>query len=341
MEDIGKKLTGRAKGGAARQAALTPEQRRENASKAAIAKTELARLPKVTHRGEIRIGEACIPCVVLENGSRLITESGMSESMLGGRSGASKRIKKRASESDGPQLPIFVAPGQLKPFIDKELECGPLQGVRYNDEGRALLGFDAVLLPKVCDIWLKARHAGALQSQQLAKAQKAEVLMRGLAHVGIIALVDEATGYQKDRAKDALAKILEAYVAKELQPWVKTFDADYYENMFRLRGLEYPPENPSFRPQYFGKLTNDIVYRRLAPGVLSALKEENSKAERKGRLHQHLTAGFGRQSLTKHLGKVVALMQVSDQWPDFMSKLNRVVPRYGDTIELGLDDDDR
>lgn len=341
MADTGKIFTGRAKGGAARQAALTPEQRKENASKAAKAKVELARLPKVTHRGEIHIGEAVIPCVVLENGTRLITESGMSDSMLGGRSGASKRLKKRASENDGAQLPVFVAPGQLKPFIDNDLEGGPLQGVRYNDDGRALLGFDAALLPKVCDIWLRARQAGALQAQQLAKAQKAEVLMRGLAHVGIIALVDEATGYQKDRAKDALAKILEAYVAKELQPWVKTFDADYYENMFRLRGLEYPPENPSFRPQYFGKLTNDIVYRRLAPGVLAALKDENSKAERKGRLHQHLTAGFGRQSLTKHLGKVVALMQVSDGWSDFMSKLNKVVPRYGDTIELGLDEDDR
>jgi ATP-dependent DNA ligase len=38
----------------------------------------------------------------------------------------------------------------------------------------------------------------------------------------ISALVDEATGYQKERAADALARILEAFIAKELQPWIKT-----------------------------------------------------------------------------------------------------------------------
>lgn len=165
--------------------------------------------------------------------------------------------------------------------------------------------------------------------------------MRGLAHVGIIALVDEATGYQKDRTKDALAKILEAFVAKELQPWVKTFDADFYEEMFRLRKLPYPPDKPNFRPQYFGLLTNDIVYCRLAPGVLDALKHESAKAEKKGKLHQHLTAGYGRQNLLKHLGKTLALMQISDEWPDFMLKLNKIAPRYGETIPLDLDEPDR
>jgi hypothetical protein len=39
-------------------------------------------------------------------------------------------------------------------------------------------------------------------------------LLRGFARVGIIALVDEATGFQRDRTKDALSKILEAYIAK-------------------------------------------------------------------------------------------------------------------------------
>jgi hypothetical protein len=166
-------------------------------------------------------------------------------------------------------------------------------------------------------------------------------LQHGFATVGIIALVDEATGYQKDRARDALAKILEAFVAKELQPWVKTFDSDYYEHMFRLRGLPYPPETSNLRPQYFGKLTNDIVYRRLAPGVLDALKDEAKKSDKKGKLFQHLTAGYGRQELLKHLGSVVTLMKISTGWTDFMQKLNQISPRYGDTIPMDLDEADR
>ena len=62
-----------------------------------------------------------------------------------------------------------------------------------------------------------------LQKQQEHVAKQAEILVRGFARIGIIALVDEATGYQRDREKDALAKILQAWVAKEIQAWVQTF----------------------------------------------------------------------------------------------------------------------
>src|SRR5690606_34477435 len=68
----------------------------------------------------------------------------------------------------------------------------------------------------------------------------ADVLMRGLASVGIIALVDEATGFQRDRTADALAKILEEFIAKELRPWVQTFPDQFYEHLFRLRGMNFP-----------------------------------------------------------------------------------------------------
>jgi hypothetical protein len=40
--------------------------------------------------------------------------------------------------------------------------------------------------------------------------------------------LDEATGYQRDRARDALEKILEEFIAKELRPWVPTFPDAYY-----------------------------------------------------------------------------------------------------------------
>jgi len=326
---------GRARGGKARQASLTPEQRSAAASKAAKAKAENAKLPTATHTGSLVIGDVSIPCAVLEDGTRVFSESGISEALLGGRSGASKKLKKIAEET-GTHLPVFLAPGQLKPYIEKALEAGALRPIKYQTNGRQAIGFEATILPAACDVWLTARQEGALQKQQLDKAMKAEILMRSLAKVGVIALVDEATGYQRDRAKNALAKILEAYIAKDLQPWVKTFDAEFYEEMFRLRGLPYPPDQPNFKPQYFGKLTNDIVYRRLAPGVLDALKEEAKKADKKGKLHQHLTAGFGRQNLLRHLGKVVALMNISDGWDDFILKLNKVAPRHGDTLTLDI-----
>lgn len=237
-------------------------------------------------------------------------------------------------------MPLFLASKPLLPFIYETFGSADLSVVDYIDSGKIASGFDATILPKVCEVWLKAKDAGTLQPSQLVKAKKAEILMRGLAHIGVIALVDEATGYQKDRARDALAKILEAYVAKEIQPWMKTFDADYYEQMFRLRGISYPPEKTNYRPGYFGHLTNDIIYSRLAPGVLSALKEEAKKEEKKTHLHRHLTAGFGRQELLKHLGMVIGFMKNSKDWCTFMDTLDRISPKYNTTIRLDFDHDE-
>ena len=155
-------------------------------------------VPKVTHTGEIEIGNIKIPCAVLEDGTRVLSENGITNALLGSRSRYSKR-RTIASKAKGAPLPLFLAPERLKPFISKELVDGPLTPLNYIQNSRRVTGFDAEVLPGICDVWLQARDAGALQTQQLDKAKKAEILMRGLAHIGITALVDEATGYQEIR----------------------------------------------------------------------------------------------------------------------------------------------
>jgi hypothetical protein len=152
----------------------------------------------------------------------------------------------------------------------------------------------------------------------------------GFATLGIIALVDEVTGYQRDRAANALALILEKFIAKELQPWVQTFSNEYYEHLFRLRGLSFPKDSVK-RPQYFGHLTNDIIYSRLAPNILDQLKKETPRTEagrHKHQLHRRLTDDFGHPKLREHLEAVVAVMKLSDDYPDFIRKLDRVKPRF-------------
>ena len=121
---------------------------------------------------------------------------------------------------------------------------------------------DAAILPEMCEVIIDAYKLGSIKSEK-AK-DKAEILIRGFARVGIVALVDEATGYEKDRVAGSLAKILEAFIAKELQPYVKTFPADYYEQLFRIYNLPYPPiGNKSWRPSFIGKITNDVIYARF------------------------------------------------------------------------------
>jgi hypothetical protein len=124
-----------------------------------------------------------------------------------------------------------------------------------------------------------------------------------------------------------------------LQPWLKTFPDEYYTQLFRLRGLEFPKDSVK-RPQYFGTLTNDIVYKRLAPGVLEELKKVIPKTEsgrRKGTLSQALTRNIGYPKLREHLGATVAYMTVSRDYPDFIEKLDRFRPRYGDQYQLPFD----
>jgi hypothetical protein len=205
--------------------------------------------------------------------------------------------------------------------------------VKYRTK-RGLLahGIPAIIIPKICDVWLDARRDGGLGTRQVEIADKAEILMRGLAHVGIIALVDAATGFERDRAKDALAKILAAFIAKELRPWIRTFDGEFYEQLFRLRGLPYPPTTLR-KPQYFGHLTNDIVYKRLAPGVLQELRRTTPRRE-DGRLkhhfHRKLTEDIGHPKLKEHLASVITLQRVADTWEQFQEMLDKAHPRYED-----------
>jgi len=289
--------------------------------------------------GILRIGDAELPCAVLEDGTRLINQAETMEAL-----GRSRRAKGGTGAVD--ELPPFLAAKNLEPFIDDDLRRSttpvtfrPLRG-GGGKEGNKQIGYRAEILPKVCEVMLEARDAKVLQANQQRLAIQADVLMRGLAHVGIIALVDEATGYQDIRAKEALAEILEAFIADELQPWTKTFPDEFYKQLFRLRGWSYNPFSVK-RPSYVGKLTNDIVYERLAPGVLDELRSKNppdEKGRRKWRHFQWLTGDIGHPKLREHIYAVIALMKAASTWDQFYRGLQRALPQQNKTLPLPLDD---
>lgn len=243
------------------------------------------------------------------------------------RSGWTRRT---ASGDAGAKLPVFVGHKNLRPFIDNDLAIVLSAPILYKNPqgGRFVHGLDAKLIPQVCDVWLRAKDAGVLGSRQEVVAERAYMLLRSLAHVGIIALVDEATGYQRERARDALAKILEVYISKELAKYARTFPDEFYLHLFRLRGWTVSDLNK--RPGYTAQLTNDIVYARLAPGVLDELKRVQERGETgrpKHPLYGRLTPQHGHPKLREHLSAVTALMKVSESWNGFQRLLNRALPR--------------
>jgi hypothetical protein len=329
-------IKGRAKSGKARADVLSPERRKEIAKKAANTRWSEPVL-KATHGSPdkpLKIGDFEIPCYVLENKTRVVSERGVTKA-LGGKRGGShwKRIKENP---DGAYLPVYLSANNLKPYINNELSLALSKPIKFQTTtGAIAYGIDAKTLPDICTVWLNARDANALKSGQKHIAEMADILIRGFAKVGIIALIDEATGYYKDKVAKDYARILEAFVAKELQPYVKTFEYDYYMEMFRLRGVS--PGNGVKRPQYFGHLTNDIIYRRLAPGIWKELKEKTEKDEKgrmKHRLFQKLTSDIGHPKLRDLLSSVITIMKLSDQWIDFKAKLDRIHPAYNETMLL-------
>jgi len=326
---------GRARGGLARAERLTPEQRSKAASRAASARWhgEVSQAICGSPDKPIQIGEIAIECYVLEDGTRVLSQGSMLRAM-----GRHRTVRKVGDDS----LPPILQGKAISPYISTEVreKIKPIM-FRPPKGGRAS-GYNAELLPAICDVYLRARADGVLPPNQEHIARQAEILVRGLARVGIIALVDEATGYQEVRAADALAKILEAFVAHELQPYISTFPNDFYKEMFRLRELDYPRATVA-RPQYFGHLTNNIVYKRIAPGVLQELKRvqrRDDEGRPKDKLFQRLTGNAGYPKLREHLGSVVTLMKLSDSWSDFMDKLDRIHPKIGDTMPLPFSDQD-
>jgi len=295
----------------------------------------LEEIPKATHVGEIKIGDFVIPCAVLEDGTRLLSERGATKALGGKRGGSHWRRRKK--DPSGAYLPVYLSANNLKPFINEELASALNNPIKHIPEkGGIAHGLRAEAFPKVCEVWLKARDAGALKPQQQHIAVQADILIRGLAHIGIIALVDEATGYQEVRDRLALQEILDRILTDEWAKWTKTFPDDYYKELFRLKNVPYPPKSIN-KPQYVGHWTNDVIYSRLAPRVVKELKKKNPvtlAGYRKRRHHQHFTRDYGHPALKEHLSNVVFLMKSCPSWKDFKARLDMISPKYGDTMPL-------
>lgn len=326
---------GAAKGGKARAAKLSPEDRSAIARQAAEARWATERKGpqplRAAHEGVLKIGAMEIPCAVLEGGQRVLTQSGFMQAI-----GRARQAKGRQYYDADVNMPAFLTAKNLKPYISKELEVTSSQIEFRSLRGARAFGYSADLLPKVCDVFLDAEKAGALLQAQKHIAERAHILIRGLAHVGIVALIDEATGYQDIRPRQALQAILDAFLRKELAAWASRFPNEFYQEIFRLQGWEWKNISTK-RPRMVGKLTKDIVYARLAPGILRELEERNPRNDnwqRKARHHQWLTEDIGHSALAQHLHAVIALMRVSKTWSQFHGMLNLAFPKRGDTLKL-------
>jgi P63C domain len=331
-------------GGKARAQLLSPEERRAIAQEAAEARwnkvaddTGTVRLPRATHNGELKMGNVSIPCAVLEDGTRVITQRGMFMAL-----GMNKNPTKGQTAIDN--RPGFVSANNLTPFISEELSRSwtpipfrlPKGSGGYR--GNIAFGYDAKILPLVCHAYLDAKEAGKLATNQKHIADAAKIIERGFSVVGIVALVDEATGYQEVRDRQALQEILRQYVSGALFEWTKTFPMEFYKEIFRLKGWTW---NAGKMPGVVGTYTNDLVYSRLAPGVLEELQKLNPPGEsgyRRYKHHQYLTDDVGHPTLSRRLYELIGMARAFDKWDKYYRLVERTFPRMNSTMLLPMPD---
>jgi hypothetical protein len=324
------------KGGKARALSLSPEKRREIAKQAAAGRWGQD-LPQALNDGQLQIAGRLINCAVLETGKRLLTQDTFLTAI-----GRSARPKAGTGITLVDGLPSFLAADNLKEFITDEIRESTTPIVFWALNGRRSYGYDALLLPMVCEVYLKARDQRKLAKTQEHIARVCDLLMRGFARVGIIALVDEATGYQEQRAKDELNRILEKYIAPELRPYMPLFPPEFFKQVYRLHGWTLKAGGAKTQgPRYIGKFINKYVYEPLPPGVLPELRKKNPVTEKGYRRYKHsqfLTPDTGIPALDKQVSNVTMLMRISDAKDQFENNFDKAyAPYYQNRLPLVVD----
>lgn len=314
------------KGGRVRAEKTSPERRSEIARGAAEARWS-ANVPAVlcgSPDQPIRIGDIEIPCYVLDDERRVIVQRGMMTAL--------DMSQGTAGRGDGDRLARFINTNALKPYVPSDLNNVITSPVKFKVGANLAYGYEATILADICEAVLASRRDGKLNYQQEHIAARCEILLGSFAKLGIIALVDEATGYQYIRQRDALEQLLEELLSEGLRRWVRTFPPSYFKELCRLRNVQFRADMRL--PQYFGHLTNAIVYKRLHPYVLEELQErtgKTGKGNRPNKLFQWLSEGVGHPKLIQHLGLVIGLMRISKTYNEFESHLNYAAPMPEDS----------
>jgi len=292
---------------------------------------------KATHEGKISIANIELNAAVLEDGTRVLSTTAM-QRLLG-------VISNEPSQRSSKRLEEIITSKAVKPFIEASLISSKLKPIYCFIGNQKISAYEAMVLPELCDIMLKVRDYSNHNKLELGKRQKlvierCDLIIRAIARVGIIALVDEATGYQYEREKNELQKVLQAYISQELLKWQKMFPDTFYFEIFRLNKWDFSVNGINKRPSVIGNWTNHLIYKQLPSGVLDELKSKTPKStdgNYTARFFQSLTPDIGHPALTAQLYKVIGLMQISNTWDEFKSHFNRMVDRSNGQMEIDFD----
>lgn len=296
------------KGGAARAAKLTKAELSAAASKAAKARwaakralQDPARIPEAICEGGLQIGDVGIDCYVLDNLTRVIHKRGMAKALGMKSTGGNAFLKTMNRKGLGSAIPA-----EIWADIDNPLIFKPLNG----DPGH---GYKATLLIDICAAIIDADRAGKLHPNQHFLAIQAEIIIRASAKLGIVALVDDATGFISDRRREKYRELYQTFVTDEIRRYDPEFDKQLFDVIYKLYGLSRGP-HANRHPQFFGHFIRRYIYKPLASSrgaILELLDDKNPvvyvNGGRRYKMHQFLSDVVGLPALRAHFWQIVGI----------------------------------
>lgn len=248
-------------------------------------------LPTAQWQGELDLGGKGLPCFVLDDGRRVISRTGATSALTG--------LTNQGS------LETYIRVEALTGYLPENLDDLMIKFVIPEVTHKQVKGFPAEVFLDICTGYVKALEDHALTTdRQIEIATQAAILLASCAKVGLIALIDEATGYQYDRAEDALQVKLRLFLEDAMRPWEKTFPDELWQEFGRLTNWKGTMHK---RPKYWGHLVNELVYDYLDPDVAQWLRENQPEPRHGRNYHQWLTAQYGLKKLIEHIWMLIGM----------------------------------
>ncbi len=276
--------------------------------------------PEAKWPGILPILDQELPCYVLEDGRRAITRTGALNFLTGGKGGGN--------------LESYLRIQVLEPFLPKDLDEQFFEITIPQVVNKSVQAMSASAFIDICRAYSRARDTGALSSDsQIAIAIRASMLLAAFAKTGIEAAIDEATGYQYDRASDALRTKLKLYLEEEMRPWEKTFPDELWIQFGRLTRWKGPIHE---RPKYWGKLVMELVYEYLDIDVANWLKEHAPEPKAGRNYHQWLSGQYGLRKLMEHIWMLIGLASACHDMKELRQRMAEKFGREGIQLTLYL-----
>jgi hypothetical protein len=276
--------------------------------------------PEAKWPGALIIGDDELPCYVLDDGRRVITRTAALNFLTGGKGGGN--------------IESYLRVKTLERFLPHDLDEQFFEISIAQVVNKTVQAMSASAFIDICRAYSRARDTGALSSEaQLSIAIRSSVLLAAFAKTGIEAAIDEATGYQYERASDALKTRLNLFLEEEMRPWEKTFPDELWIQFGRLTRWKGPINS---RPKYWGKLVMELVYEYLDPDVADWLKKHAPEPRAGRNYHQWLSGQFGLRKLTEHIWMLVGMASACHDMSELRQKMAEKFGREGIQLTLYL-----